>query len=100
MNNMPVSLQDSISGVLLGAAVGDALGLPLEGLSPRRAKRLFPGSLRHRFLFGHGMLSDDTEHTFMVAQSLLDAPTDVDAFARRLAWRLRFWLLSLPAGYE
>ncbi len=93
-----LSIYSRLSGVLLGTAVGDALGLPREGLSPRRAKRLFPGPLRHRFLFGYGMLSDDTEHTFMVAQSLLDAPTGAEAFARRLAWRLRFWFLSLPAG--
>lgn len=90
--------KDRISGVLLGTAVGDALGLPLEGISSRRAKRLFPGPLRHRFLLGRGMLSDDTEHSFMVAQSLLDAPADADVFARRMAWRLRLWFLSLPAG--
>ena len=44
------------------------------------------------------MMSDDTEHTCMVAQALLRAPNDADAFARSLAWRLRFWLLGLPAG--
>jgi ADP-ribosylglycohydrolase len=44
------------------------------------------------------MVSDDTEHTCMVGQALLRAPADVDAFARSLAWRLRWWLLGLPAG--
>src|SRR5262249_57883228 len=90
---------DQIVGVILGTAVGDALGLPREGLSRRRARKLFGGPpLRHRFLFGHGMVSDDTEHTCMTAQALLRAPEDVDAFARSLAWRLRFWLLGLPAA--
>lgn len=98
MTDTPLSLKDRIRGVLLGTAVGDVLGLPFEGISPLRAKRLFPGPLRHRFLFGNGMLSDDTEHTFMLAQSLLDAPADAEVFARCLAWRLRFWFLSLPAG--
>jgi ADP-ribosyl-[dinitrogen reductase] hydrolase len=51
---------------------------------------------RHRFVFGRGMVSDDTEHTVMVAQSLLADPTNPDAFQRALAWRLRGWLL--PAG--
>jgi hypothetical protein len=30
------TLEDRIAGVLLGTAVGDALGLPREGLSQRR----------------------------------------------------------------
>ncbi len=96
--SMPYDLRNKISGILFGTAVGDALGLPLEGLSPRRAKRLFPGPLRHRFLLGRGMLSDDTEHTFMVAQALLEEADDPDIFVRNFAWRLRFWFLSLPAG--
>jgi ADP-ribosylglycohydrolase len=90
---------DRVAGVLLGTAVGDALGLPREGLSRRRARRIFGDPpLRHRFLFGRGMVSDDTEHTCMTADSLLRAPEDAGAFARSLGWRLRFWLLGLPAG--
>ncbi len=90
---------DRLAGVLLGTAVGDAIGLPREGLSRRRAERLFgPPPLRHHFLFGRGMISDDTEHACMTAQALLHSANDVNAFARSLAWRLRFWLLGLPAG--
>jgi ADP-ribosylglycohydrolase len=89
---------DQLIGVLLGMAVGDALGLPREGLSPRRAARMFPGPLRHRFVFGRGMISDDMEHACMTAQALLRAPNDPDGFARSLAWRLRGWLLGIPAG--
>jgi ADP-ribosyl-[dinitrogen reductase] hydrolase len=89
---------DKLSGVLLGTAVGDSLGLPTENLSPRRLAKLFPGALRHRLLPGTGMVSDDTEHTALTALSLLDAPDDPDRFARRLAWRLRFWFVCLPAG--
>jgi ADP-ribosylglycohydrolase len=44
------------------------------------------------------MMSDDTEHTVMVAQSLVEHPADVAAFQRKLARRLRWWLLRLPAG--
>jgi len=92
-------LADRMAGVILGTAVGDSLGLPREGLSRRRGERIFgSGPLRHRFLFGRGMLSDDTEHACMVSQALLAAPDDPEAFARSLAWRLRGWLLGLPAG--
>ncbi|HEY7425755.1 MAG TPA: ADP-ribosylglycohydrolase family protein [Gemmataceae bacterium] len=95
---MRVSL-DQLTGVILGTAVGDALGLPREGLSRRRAEKMFgPPPLRHRFVLGRGMVSDDTEHACMTAQALLRCPDDADAFARALAWRLRFWLLGLPAG--
>ena len=91
-------LRDRLAGALLGTAVGDALGLPGEGLSRRRFARWHPGPLRHRFLFGRGMVSDDTEHAFMLAQSFLDAPDDPDLFGRRFASRLKRWFLALPAG--
>src|ERR1017187_4780675 len=91
-------MNDRLAGILLGTAVGDALGLPAEGLSPRRRQRLMPGPWQHRLLFGRGMVSDDTEHTLFVAQSLLRNPDDVDAFQRRLAWHLRWWFAGLPAG--
>ena len=91
-------MNDRLAGILLGTAVGDAWGLPAEGLSPRRRNRLMPGPWRHRLVFGHGMVSDDTEHTLFVAQSLLRHPDDDDAFGRRLAWHLRWWFAGLPAG--
>lgn len=90
---------DALAGVLLGTAVGDALGLPREGLSRSRATKLFGGPpLRHHFLFGRGLTRDDTDHACLVGQALLRAPDDARRFARSLAWRLRCWLLGLPAG--
>ena len=96
----------SLIGSLLGTAVGDALGLPYEGLTPQRATKLLGKPERHRFLFGHGMISDDTEHSCMVAQALIIAGVErhgsdqkaIERFKRNLAWRFRFWLLQLPAG--
>lgn len=87
-----------IAGSILGTAVGDAIGLPYEGLSRRRGLRLLGEPDRHRLVFGRGMVSDDTEHACMVAQALIASGGDVRAFQRSLAWRLRFWLLGLPAG--
>jgi len=85
-------------GCLLGTAVGDALGLPCEGLSRGRQMRLFPRLEGYRFFFGKGMCSDDTDHACMVAQSLAVAGNNARRFASGMAWRLRFWLLGLPAG--
>ena len=87
-----------IAGCLVGMAVCDALGLPREGLSPRRASRLFPAADRFHFLFGRGMFSDDTEHACMTAQALLVSGSDRCRFIRSLGWRLRWWLLGLPFG--
>ena len=94
----PASLPDRIRGLLLGTAVGDALGLPAEGLGPLTIQRLGWSPWRHRLICGRGMVSDDTEHTALVARSLLDHPSDPAAFQRSLAWRLRWWMLALPAG--
>jgi len=88
----------AIEGCLLGTAVGDALGLAREGLSRRRLARLFPDFSRPHFLGRWGMVSDDTEHTCFVAEALIASAGKPEAFTRALAWRLRFWLLGLPAG--
>ncbi len=94
----------AITGCLLGTAVGDALGLACEGLSRRRQAKMFRTLDSHKLLpFGKGMTSDDTEHTCMLAQSLIvtghgDLATLEQTFSANFAWRLRFWLLGLPAG--
>jgi len=99
MDEPPLDRSDRLTGVLLGTAVGDALGLPREGLSRQRAARMFgAGPLQHRFLFGRGMISDDTEHACMTAQALLAAPDDEARFVRSLARRLRGWLAAMPAA--
>ena len=79
---------------MVGTAVGDALGLPVENLSPKRIQRLWKGQWRMRFVFGRGMISDDTEHTLMAAQALLSFPDDVERFQRCLAWKLRWWFVA------
>ena len=95
---MPVSRRDAIAGSLLGTAVGDALGLPYEGLTPARARRLLGPPERHRLLPGRGLLSDDTEQTCLVALALAESKGEVEAFTRRFGCRLRTWFLLLPAA--
>jgi ADP-ribosyl-[dinitrogen reductase] hydrolase len=85
-------------GCLWGGAVGDAIGLPYEGLSLRRSRRFARLPLKHRFIFSRGMVSDDTDHSVFVAQALLRSAGDPARFRTVLAWRLRLWLLCLPAG--
>lgn len=90
--------RDPYVGCLLGTAVGDALGLPYEGMSARRGARMFPNPGRYHLLPGYGMVSDDTEHACFVARALVRSRGRVDAFERQLAASLRWWLLGLPAG--
>ena len=91
-------ITEAAIGCLLGTAVGDALGLPAEGLSRRRQHRWFPALDGYHFLFGKGLCSDDTEHSCLLAQSLIVSGGHTSLFARDFAWRLRGWLLGLPAG--
>ena len=94
-----IQLESIFAGVLLGTAVGDALGLPRENMSAARAKRWWRSEpLRHRFILGRGMVSDDTEHTCLVAQALLASGGISEQFGIELAARLRWWLAACPAG--
>lgn len=97
MENRPRN-HDPIAGCLLGTAIGDALGLPYEGLSPLRARKLLGDPSRFRFLLGLGMVSDDTEHACLTWEALLESDNDDERFSRRLANRLRAWFLGLPPG--
>ena len=95
MNSSP--RKDAILGCLLGTAVGDALGLSAEGMSRKRVEARKLGE-RHRFVFGHGMFSDDTEHTLMLAATLIEHRDEATAMQRALGWKLCYWLLAFPAG--
>lgn len=90
--------ESHVVGYLLGTAIGDALGLPYEGVSRQRAPRLLGPPDRHRFLLRRGMFSDDTEHTCMVAQALITSNLDIDRFTADFARRLRWCFLACPAG--
>lgn len=96
MNNQSskINLNSSIIGCILGTAVGDALGLPYEGLRKNKIGKV--GG--YKLLFGKGMVSDDTEHTCMIAQALIVSAGDERLFLDAFSWRLRWWLLMLPAG--
>ena len=88
----------AIIGCLLGTAIGDAIGLPYEGLSSQKINHKFSHINKHRLFFNRGMLSDDTEHICMVAQALIVSASEEKSFTNALAWRLKWWLLLLPAG--
>lgn len=78
-------------GCLVGLAVGDALGYPVEGMSLRQIREKYGpaglGDFASRHGHPSGSYSDDTQLTLAVAQALLEAgerPADelMEAMAR------------------
>jgi ADP-ribosylglycohydrolase len=90
--------RDRCSGLLLGTALGDALGLPFEGASAAVIARRGARFETFALLGGRGFVSDDTEQTALLARCIAQHPEDLDA-ARR-AWRASMlaWFVRLPWG--
>jgi ADP-ribosylglycohydrolase len=87
-----------LHGCLLGGAVGDALGLPVERLTPARQKALYGHIDSMQFLPHRGMVSDDTEHALFTARALLESNGDPEKFTKLLHSEFRRWILALPPG--
>jgi len=76
-----MDMLDRFRGCLLGAAVGDALGMPTEGYTASEIRSLFgsvcdmmpaPSGHFHTGLMA-GQFTDDTEETLLLAESLIEA---------------------------
>ena len=83
---MDTDLQDRLRGVAVGAAIGDALGMPLEFGPAIPADRLVRTMQSGRL--PAGAFTDDTEMALALADSLLErSPLDADSLARHfVAW--------------
>lgn len=93
-----MDLEDRLAGTLLGTALGDALGLVVEGMSAHKISRKF-GTIDHFRFFGRtGIVSDDTEQSALVAQTLIVSPRDVGDAVRSFRRSLLGWFLRLPWG--
>lgn len=87
-----------LEGCLLGTAVGDALGLPAEGLGPNAVARRFGGPDRFHLIGRTGFVSDDTEQSAMVAEAITLHPNNSMACADHFRRELGRWFLRLPFG--
>ncbi len=90
--------EDTIAGILLGTALGDALGLPCEGLDAATIRKHYAPIREFRFLSNIGFVSDDTEQSALVAQSILRGDGDLSAIRRHFRWAMLGWFLRLPWG--
>lgn len=90
--------EDRLCGVLLGTALGDALGLPAERMSARAIRKRW-GTVDRFHLCGRtGFVSDDTEQAALVAEALARHPNDPEAAVRAFQRALVSWFLRLPFG--
>lgn len=81
--------RDDIRGALLGTAVGDALGMPIEGLSHQNVRTYYLGIKEYRDDLERkdldaGQWTDDTQFTFALVRVLTDGDELPEA-GRRLA---------------
>lgn len=82
---------DRVAGCLVGLAVGDALGAPLEFISRQEVRKRFPQGLREMIasrLWQEGEYTDDTQMALLIAESLLEMQ---DFVAFDLAKRFQNW---------
>ena len=82
---------DQIAGCLVGLAVGDALGAPLEFLSRHQVRNRYPEGLRDMIdsrLWKKGEYTDDTQMALLIAESLLQ---NKGFLASDLAKRFQTW---------
>ena len=93
-----IARDDRIAATLLGTALGDALGLPAEGMTALAIARRFGRVDRFRLLGRTGFVSDDTELSALVAQSLARHPDDLDGCVRAFRRSLLGWACRLPWG--
>ncbi len=95
---------DRAHGALLGLALGDALGMPTQSMSPKEIAddygtitRLIDAGPRQRIAHGMqaGSITDDTEQALLLAQLLIDGDGHVDE--RAFASALIDWERSMQA---
>ena len=78
-------LSDRARGVMLGLAVGNLLGLPMEGDSYRSIERRYPqGILDIDPLEGHRPMDDDLSQAVDLGEALVGGGDYVNTFANRL----------------
>ena len=93
------AIYNHLTAVLLGTAIGDALGLYMEGLSGKTISNWFTNDIDRYYLIGNiGFVSDDTEQSALVAQAIARHPKDVSAAASSFKIAMLGWFARMPFG--
>jgi len=87
------TMLDKFKGCLIGLAVGDYLGMPVEFCKPFQVKNFYPNGLepkpctRGNSSYPAGFYTDDTALTICLAESLIEKGFDTkDQFLRYKKW--------------
>ena len=84
-----MDLQSQFRGSIVGLAVGDALGMPVEGMSPRQIAEIY-GKIEEYLPspvgdFGAGEWTDDTEQAIILAEAIVETTyLNPEDFSERL----------------
>ena len=94
---------DRFRGCMLGLAAGDALGMPVEGLTKDQIRECL-GEVRDMVApdqdhfhcgLGPGQYTDDTEQTLLLAETIIEAGFfDVERFTAKLMDWGRCWTMD------
>ena len=94
---MTTDREAAVAGSLIGTALGDALGLACEGMGADAIARRF-GRVDEFHLLGRtGFVSDDTEQSALIAQSIARS-VDLEDCRRHFRRAMLGWFLRLPWG--
>ncbi len=85
-------MSDRVRGLLLGLAIGDALGMPIEGLSHQNVRTYYKGikgfrADEKRGELGAGQWTADTQNALALGAALAEHPTDLTR--AQTLWRQR-----------
>lgn len=84
-----VTLRDKVRGMLIGGAIGDALGMPVETWSPSKILQVHPNGItkyespkNHKWFdpetMKSGMVTDDTQLTLATARGIINAVNKIN----------------------
>ncbi len=93
--------REHIHGMMLGVAIGDALGQARNGLTSRQALKLFGRqTLRFRFARDVAIYGFNTSQVWMTAQAIVSSGTEIGQFGESLRKRLEWYSLSFPTDMK
>lgn len=93
--------RDHIQGMMIGCAIGDALGCSRQGMSRRLALRKYGRKpLAYRTLRNVGLPSPVTGLVLKTAQAIVSSGVNSEFFVLRFQQRLGWYLLSCPVGLK
>ncbi len=98
-----ISLKDKFSGCLLGGALGDALGYPVEFMKTEEIQRVYGRygitALKADKAKGRALISDDTQMTLFTAEGIMAADrlggkTEITSYTTYVFYAYQRWLYT------